>query len=556
MAGVVGAGVRTAVPVGVHDVVLGVADVEFLGLLRVHLLDELGRDTAPQFAVAHHRVRQHQRTGGHDGPVADDGMVEHGGAHADEGTALHLAAVEGDVVAHCHVVADDDGRLAIERVQAGAVLDVYAVADFDVMHVAAQDGVEPHRAVVAHGDVADDGRPFGEVAVLAELRGKVVEFLDDCHVLIVFPFESKVMRLAGFPQPDAVLRVEQGSELCVHLPVVAVEPCVFFRGEHGPVDGRLVDGAEGERLEAEELAELRFLVGQDELRVLDAHAVAPGLVDARFVGHGHVGEQRCGHVVHAYLVRPFVDAEAGTHAVPRAVEIVDALLPHGVAGADIELRAVAALWETGEGQTYVPPQHQRVVAPLLFSDGSEGDGAGQVGGGVVVLCAGIQQQQALGAQGNVGLRRGLVVYDGPVGGIARYGVEAVLAIQALLAAQFVQLAADAELSLSAGFHGRLQPAQELHHGHAVAHHGAAVAFHLGRAFHGLEHGHGGGGVHHVAPFGQGLAEHEVDAPAVEEHAAEGGAAEVGREVVVVARPDIGFLQMGGNFRREFHLIYI
>lgn len=60
--------------------------------------------------------------------------VEYGGAHAYERTAFDFAAVQGDVVSHGHVVADDDRCFFIQGVQAGTVLDVDAVADFDVVH--------------------------------------------------------------------------------------------------------------------------------------------------------------------------------------------------------------------------------------------------------------------------------------------------------------------------------------------------------------------------------------------------------------------------------------
>ena len=45
---VCGMGIRTAVPVGVHDVVLGIAYIEFLGLFGVYLLDEYQPDNLGQ----------------------------------------------------------------------------------------------------------------------------------------------------------------------------------------------------------------------------------------------------------------------------------------------------------------------------------------------------------------------------------------------------------------------------------------------------------------------------------------------------------------------------
>ena len=156
-----------------------------------------------------------------------------------------------------------------------------------------------------------------------------------------------------FAEPCAVFVVEQRSQLVVHPAVVTVEPFDFLRVEQGPVYRFHVDGTEGEWVELEECAELGFPIGQDDLRVFDAYAMPPFFVDARFVGYGHVGEEWGRHIVHADLMRTFVHAQAGTHTMPRAVKIIDALLPHGIAGASVELRAAATLRELGTGQSDV-----------------------------------------------------------------------------------------------------------------------------------------------------------------------------------------------------------
>ncbi len=57
-----------------------------------------------------------------------------------------------------------------------AVLDVDAVADAYRVDVAAQYGVEPHAAVVAHHNVAYDGGVVGEVAVFTYLRSESSNF--------------------------------------------------------------------------------------------------------------------------------------------------------------------------------------------------------------------------------------------------------------------------------------------------------------------------------------------------------------------------------------------
>ena len=62
---------------------------------------------------------------------------------------------------------------------AGVVLYVCAVAYLDEMHVAANDGVEPNGAVVAHLYVAHYYCAFAEVAMLAEAgSGHPLESLD------------------------------------------------------------------------------------------------------------------------------------------------------------------------------------------------------------------------------------------------------------------------------------------------------------------------------------------------------------------------------------------
>ena len=163
-----GVGVGLAEPVGILDVVARIGLVERCGLLGVHLLDELGRHAAPELAVADLCARKHQGAGSHNGPATHHGVVEHRGTHADECALFYLAAVQRDGMAHRDVVAQDAGRLAVERVQATVVLNVGAVADLDEVHVAAHDGVEPHGAVVAHLHVAHDDGALGEVSVAPE----------------------------------------------------------------------------------------------------------------------------------------------------------------------------------------------------------------------------------------------------------------------------------------------------------------------------------------------------------------------------------------------------
>ena len=71
-----------------------------------------------------------------------------------------------------HVVADFYGGFFIQCVQHGAVLYVYTVADCDGVDIAAQHGIEPHAAFVAHCHVAHYGCVVGEEAVFTYFRSK------------------------------------------------------------------------------------------------------------------------------------------------------------------------------------------------------------------------------------------------------------------------------------------------------------------------------------------------------------------------------------------------
>jgi len=95
-------------------------------------------------------------SGGDDGASADAGSVEDDGADADEDVVFHDAAVDGGVVADGDSVADEDGVAIFHAVEHGAVLDVGAGADADLVDVAAEDGVHPDGGVLAEDDVADD----------------------------------------------------------------------------------------------------------------------------------------------------------------------------------------------------------------------------------------------------------------------------------------------------------------------------------------------------------------------------------------------------------------
>lgn len=87
-------------------------------------------------------------------------MIENGGSHADEGAVVNGAAVEGDVMPDGDIIAYFECSFLIEGMEAAAVLDVYSIADADIVDITAYDCIEPYGTLVAHGDIAYDSGVF------------------------------------------------------------------------------------------------------------------------------------------------------------------------------------------------------------------------------------------------------------------------------------------------------------------------------------------------------------------------------------------------------------
>ena len=208
--------------------------------------------------------------------------------------------------------------------------------------------------------------------------------------------------------------------------------------------------------------------------------------------------------------------EAGAHAMARAMQIVDALLPHGIARQHVELGAATSCRKTHHGQSDVALQHQGIVGTLLRSERAQSNGAGDVGGAVGILRSRIKQQQATGRQGCIALGRGFVVDNGTVRSISCNRVEREPPIERLPAAQFLQSSGHAQLSVTACLHSRHQPVQELHHGHAIAQHGLTKALLFGFVLHRLEGGNGAHSLHNAACAGDTIGRLTVAAVGVEQ----------------------------------------
>ena len=169
--------------------------------------------------------------------------------------------------------------------------------------------------------------------------------------------------------------------------MIGVQPGDLVRRHDRGFDQSEVDGREGDGLEAVHLAlGSRDLALLDEDQVLDADAPRAGLVVAGLVGEQHARLQRGGADLGDAL-RAFVDRKVAADAVPGAVVEIEPRFPERLAGEAVELRAGDALGEHGAGDGDVPLQHARETVLHLGRRRAHGDGAGDVGGAVLVLRA-------------------------------------------------------------------------------------------------------------------------------------------------------------------------
>ena len=103
---------------------------------------------------------------------------------------------------------------------------------------------------------------------------------------------------------------------------------------------------------------------------------------------------------------------------------VVALLPHGITCCEVELKTGGTFGKTAVRQSYVSFEYQRVGTAFFLRESAECQRASDVGGAACVLSAGIEEEKAFLAQGNIGVQFGFVVNDGPVCAIGGYGGKA------------------------------------------------------------------------------------------------------------------------------------
>ena len=128
-----------------------------LGVDRVESVDglfDLAGDAGDEGVGRDDGVFFDEGAGGDDGAAADFGTGKDGSVHADEDVVLDGAGVDNGAVADGYETADD-ARAVCFDMQAGRVLYIGVVADFDVADIAAHDGCGPDARIFADFDVTE-----------------------------------------------------------------------------------------------------------------------------------------------------------------------------------------------------------------------------------------------------------------------------------------------------------------------------------------------------------------------------------------------------------------
>ena len=111
---------------------------------------------------------------------------------------------------------------------------------------------------------------------------------------------------------------------------------------------------------------------------------------------------------------PSCTDEIAADAVAGAVIEIEAGLPEELPRQRVELRAGGAVRKHRARDRDMALEHEGEVPAHLGGRRADGDGAGDVGGAVVVLGAGIDQEQFVRRDAAVAVARDAVMHDGAV----------------------------------------------------------------------------------------------------------------------------------------------
>src|SRR5690349_1060995 len=112
---------------------------------------------------------------------SNDTVIHHDGPHADQYVVFNGATMHDGVVSDRYVASDHGLRSLIRTVDHGAVLNVRIISYGNGVHISANHGVEPNRAVLSHDHLPYHDGIVGQKTVFPKPGLKTPNFLNNGH---------------------------------------------------------------------------------------------------------------------------------------------------------------------------------------------------------------------------------------------------------------------------------------------------------------------------------------------------------------------------------------
>ena len=279
-----------------------------------------------------------------------------------------------------------------------------------------------------------------------------------------------------------------GSDGLIDMLMVVIQPEYLAVGHKGEVEAGSINGDNGKGVETIELRILGLYILADDDGILGTDSVRTFGIDAGLDGDDHAGLERNGA---AEAVRALVDVEQIADAVTGAAAVVDAELPYGITGKDIELLAADSLFEFYGGKSDNSLEHERKIPALLIGNLTHCNGSGGIGCAGQVLSAAVIEQEMRLFDDPCILGSGGVVHHGGIVAVGDNCGEAVALKAGLRGTEGVELFGELPFCIAASvLHLLFKPSVELCFGDSVIQVGAEGVFNLDIVFACLHKGNG------------------------------------------------------------------
>lgn len=147
------------------------------GLFLSCFLNAFSRYSSPNLIRRHLGIVEDNSASSDDGTLTNLSVVKNSSVHSYQRPIVDGASMNNSPMTDTHIIANDDGS-APGLMEAGAVLNIDAVAHDNGIDVSAQNGGEPYRAVRTHNNIAGKRSVVGEIAVSAH-TGRLTFYSND-----------------------------------------------------------------------------------------------------------------------------------------------------------------------------------------------------------------------------------------------------------------------------------------------------------------------------------------------------------------------------------------